>query len=697
MSPEKVRSICFECHSRCGVILEVKEGRLTRVKGDPDHPHSHGYTCPKGRAAAEIIYHPDRITKPLIKVGGKKSTRFEETSWDRALDIISESLLMNREKWGAESVVIGTGTTRGTAPYINRFLTLFGSPNFMAPSNMSGGPIVLGSAATCGFSLVDPDYANSRCILLWAHNPESSWPGLYMYDIRQGLKTGAKLIVIDPRGTRLAKKADFWLQIRPGTDVALVLCFINIIIENNLYDKEFVDNWTTGFDKLREHVSSFTPKRCAEITWLSAHDIEEAALAFGSTKPACIGPGMAGVCQANDAFDLTRALTILSAITGNLECKGGNLNCIPPTRKRSCYGPEYSAFDNLPKEQARKKLGLDQLPLIGLIPIPSPPQVVWPAIENHSPYPVKAVGLFANNSVCAYPNSARVSKALGSLDFLFAVDYFHTPTTALADVILPPAHWVERDEIEDLLMKNHVFCQAKAVDPVPECRDEKQILVDLANKMGLTGYWNSVQETLDYRLEPVGMTFEEFKKAGKVANPITYKGYEKYGKFRTPSGKVELYAEYLTMMGISPLPNFSEPDEGPVSSPELFEEYPLILTTGGRNIVYYHSSHRNIPSLRKRSPDPQLQIHPLTAQDLDIDDGEWVYVVTPRGRVKIRACYFEDIHPGVVHSPHGYWYGIEDGWKRLNINLITNDEPLCPVTGSVPIKSLLCRIEKCIE
>jgi thiosulfate reductase/polysulfide reductase chain A len=299
--------------------------------------------------------------------------------------------------------------------------------------------------------------------------------------------------------------------------------------------------------------------------------------------------------------------------------------------------------------------------------------------------------------VCAYPNSARVSKALGSLDFLFAVDYFHTPTTALADVILPPAHWVERDEIEDLLMKNHVFCQAKAVDPVPECRDEKQILVDLANKMGLTGYWNSVQETLDYRLEPVGMTFEEFKKAGKVANPITYKGYEKYGKFRTPSGKVELYAEYLTMMGISPLPNFSEPDEGPVSSPELFEEYPLILTTGGRNIVYYHSSHRNIPSLRKRSPDPQLQIHPLTAQDLDIDDGEWVYVVTPRGRVKIRACYFEDIHPGVVHSPHGYWYGIEDGWKRLNINLITNDEPLCPVTGSVPIKSLLCRIEKCIE
>jgi thiosulfate reductase/polysulfide reductase chain A len=697
MSPKNVRSICFECHSRCGVILEVKEGKLTGVKGDPDHPHSHGYTCPKGRAASEMIYHPDRITKPLVKVGPKTGKQFEETSWDNALNIIAERLLESREKWGAESVVFGTGTTRGMAPYLNRFLTLFGSPNFMAPSNMSGGPIVVGSAATCGFGLVDPDFANSRCVLLWAHNPETSWPGLYMYDLHAGLKAGAKLIVVDPRGTRLAKKADHWLKIRPGTDVALLLCFINVIIQNNLYDREFVENWTTGFDKLREHVSSYTPKKCAEITWLSADEIETAAIAFADTRPASIGPGMAGVCQANDAFDLTRGLTILSAITGNLEARGGNLNCIPPTKKRSCYGPDFNAYINLPPEQASKMLGLDRFPLFGHIPIPCPPQVVWPAIENGTPYPVKAVGLFANNSVCAYPNSRRVRNVLSKLDFLFAVDYYHTPTTELADVILPPAHWTERDEIEDLLMKNHVFAQVKALDPVPECRDEKQIICDLAKKMGLQGYWDSVQETLDYRLEPVGMTFEEFKKAGKSATPLTYKGYEKYGRFRTPSGKVELCAEYLTMLGISALPNFREPDEGPVNSPELYREYPLILTTGGRNIVYYHSSHRNIPSLKKRSPDPELQINPQTAQDLNISNGEWIYVVTPRGRVEIKALYFEDIHPGVVHSPHGYWYGAEDGWKRLNINLITNDEPLCPVTGSVPIKSLLCRIEKCMK
>lgn len=692
MRSKTVRSICFECHSRCGVLLEVRDGRLVGIRGDKEHPFSHGYICPKGRACMEIIYHPDRIKRPLMKVNGK-SGAFKEASWDDALDVIAGRLAESREKWGAESVVFGSGTTRGMAPYLNRFLALFGSPNFMAPSNMSGGPVVMGSGATCGFGLVDPDYAESRCILLWAHNPEASWPGLYMHDIRQGLKAGSKLIIVDPRRTNLAKKADHWLQIRPGTDVALALGFINIIIENELYDKEFVANWTSGFDRLKEHVSEFTLKRCAEITWLSPDAILAAALTFGRTRPASIGAGMAGVCQANDAFDLSRALTILSAVTGNLDVQGGNLRCVAPTHKRSCYGSAFDAFMNLPKNQAQKKLGLDKYPLIGFIPIPSPPQTVWPAIEEGKPYPVKAVGLFASNAVCAYPNSRRVKNVLGSLDFLFAADYFHTPTTELADVILPPAHWTERDDVEDLLMKNHVFCQQKAVEPLPECRDEKEILIGLARKMGMDGFWNSIEDVLNYRLEPTGMDFNGFKKAGQYSVPFTYKHYEKKGRFNTPSGKVELYADYLNAMGISPLPVFREPQESPAGSPELYREYPLVLTTGGRNIVYYHSSHRNIPSLKKRSPDPELQIHPETAGGLGIADGELVYLITPRGKIEIRARHFDGIHPKVVHSPHGYWYGEKDGWERININYITNDEPLCPVTASVPIKALLCRVE----
>lgn len=694
MSKQTVKTICFECHSRCGVILDIEHGKLAGVKGDKDHPFSHGYTCPKGRAAMEIMYHPDRITRPLLKVGGKDSTRFEACSWDKALKVIAERLLECRGTWGAESVVLGSGTTRGMAPYLNRFLSVFGSPNFMAPSNMSGGPLIMGSGATCGFGLVDPDYAKSRCILLWAHNPEASWPGLYLYDIREGLKNGAKLIVVDPRKTNFAAKADHWLQLRPGTDVALALCFIHVIIKNKLYDADFVVNWTHGFDTLAEHVEPFSPAKCSEITWIPQADIEAAAKTFAETAPACVGAGMGGVCQHNDAFDLNRSLTILSAITGNLEVPGGNLQCVPPTRKRSCYGPDFSPANHLPKEQAKKKLGLDTYPLIEFIPIPSPPQAVWPAITHGKPYPVKAVGLFANNSVCAYPNSRRVHEVLRSVDFLFSVDYFHTPTTALADVILPPAHWVERDDVEDLLMKNHVFCQPKALDPVPECRDEKQILIDLAKIMNIDGYWASVKEALDYRLESIGVDYETFKTMGKYSTPVQYKQYEKKGGFKTFSRKVELNAEFLAGLNISPLPKFREPDEGPVASPQLSEEYPLVLSTGGRNVVFYHSSHRNIPSLKEKSPDPVLQIHPETAKALGVKDGEWVYLISPRGKVEIKAGYDPAMHPRVVHSPHGYWYGVEDGWKKLNINMLTDDARLCPVTASVPIKALVCRIEK---
>jgi anaerobic selenocysteine-containing dehydrogenase len=668
----------------------VENGRLTRVRGDAEHPISRGYICPKGAAAPEIVHHAERITTPLIKSGGA----FRRASWESALSRIADNMVRARDRDGAESVVFGSGTTRGLAPYMNRFLTAFGSPNLMAPSNMSGGPIVMGSLATHGFGMSDPDFANSSCILLWAHNPEKSWPGLYMNDIRDGLNNGAGLIVVDPRGTRLARKADKWLQLRPGTDVALALCFIRTIIEEGLYDAEFVDNWTEGFEELRRHASSYTPERTEGITWVPAERIREAARMFAQNPPAAIGPGMGGVCQANDAFDLSRALSILSALCGNLETPGGNLRCPAPTSKRSCYGPDHDPFFNLPQEQARKKLGLERFPLMQFIPIPCPPQAVWPAIENHSPYPVRVAGLFANNAVCAYPNSTRVRSALHKLDFLFAVDYFHTPTTELADVILPPAHWAERDDVEDLLMKSHVFAQPRAMEPIPDCRDEKRILIDLARTIGLEGYFSSVGEMLDHRLEYTGLTFEELKQKGWHAQEVTFKSYESKGAFRTPNGKVALSANFLRDLGIQTLPVYREPPESPMSTPELARDYPLVLTTGGRLLVYYHSSHRNIASLRRKAPDPELQIHPDTAGALGIEDGEWVHLCSPRGRVEIKARYFPDIHPGVVHSPHGFWYGRENGWQRLNINMLTDDENLCPVTGSVSIKALLCRVEK---
>ena len=694
MSIKTVKTICFECHSRCGVLLDVEYGKVVSIKGDKDHPFSHGYTCPKGRAVREIIYHPDRITHPLRRVGAKGEGKFEKISWDEALDTISKHLLETRDQYGAEAVVFGGGTTRGFRPWIFRFAGLFGTPNYYGPVNYSGGPLALGIISIARIGCFPPDFANSKCIVLWAHNPEQSLHGLFMYDINQALKSGAKLIVIDPRGTALAKKADHWLPVRPGTDVALALCFIHVIIENDLYDKEFVDNWTEGFDQLREHVLSFTPDRVAEITWIPADKIKDAAFTFAKSKPAAVTPGIGGACQSTNSYDLNRALMILTVITGNLDVIGGNLEYRTPLGDRAIYGGDFSLQASVPRRQWRKKLGTKRYPFLSMINSLLPPELVWEAILEEKPYPVKVIGAFGSNPMCAFAYSPNIKRALSKLEFLFIADYFHTPTTEMADIVLPAAHWTERDDVEDLMMKNWVFCQPKAVEPIPDCWSEPHILIELAKKMGMQDYWKTTEEHFNYRLEPIGMTFEEFKKVGKYASPVEEKRYVKQGKFPFESGKIELYGKGFESFGVPPLPSFREPPESPISTPELFEEFPLVITTGGRNIAYYHSGLRNIPSLRKLSPDPELQIHPKTAEQLNVGDGEWVYLISPRGKVEIKTKYFKDIHPKVVHAPHGYWYGVKDGWKRLNINMLTDNQHTDPISASCPIRGFLCRVEK---
>ncbi len=686
-----IKSICFGCHSRCGVILETKNGRLLEVKGDKEHPISKGFICPKCYSVKELIYHPERLRKPMKNIG--KKGNWKEVKWKDALGKIGSELLSIKSNYGAESVVFGQGTTRGLPPYINRFLTLFGSPNYMGPQNLSGFPIIAGSVNTCGFSFMgSADFKNTGCILLWGHNPQSAWPGLYLNDIREGLRRGSKLIVVDPRRIPIANRADLWIQLRPGSDVALVLGMLNFIMENDLYDKDFVSDWTIGFEELREHARNFNPDKVAEMTWLDPEIIKEAAVIFSKVKPACIGVGMAGVCQNTNSFQLNRAITMLSAITGNLEIKGGNVYYSSPLKDRSCYGRAFDACLNLSPEQSEKRLGSEKFS--GINYTLSPAESVWEAVLEERPYPVKALLLFANNSIISFANSKMVEKALKKLKLLVCVDYFHTPTTELADFVLPAAHWTERDDIEDLLMKNHLFCQPKAIEPPEECWDEKKMLIELAKEVGLKGYWDSIDKSLDYRLERTGLSFQEFKDMGRLSIPVEYRRYEKKGGFRTTSRKVELYSESLKAKGIPPLPSFIEPPESPLSKPELAKEYPFILITGGRNIVYYHSAHRNIPSLQRKFPDPTVEIHPQTLKDLNIKKEEWVWIVTLRGRIRAKVRAYNGINPKVVHVYHGFWFGCKEGWKLVNDNILTDNSAQDPAVGSTQLRGLLCKIEK---
>jgi anaerobic selenocysteine-containing dehydrogenase len=280
------------------------------------------------------------------------------------------------------------------------------------------------------------------------------------------------------------------------------------------------------------------------------------------------------------------------------------------------------------------------------------------------------------------------------LDFFAIIELFMTPTAEIADIVLPVVHWTERDEIHDSYTKNYIFCHQKIVEPPEGCWEDKKIIIELDNKQRLEGYYTSVEEALNDSLIRVGMTFEEFKQKGKIEIPVAYSKHDKFGGFKTRSKKVELYSESLKKMGSDPLPVFHEPPESPVSSPELAQKFPLILITGIKTIGYFHGSFRNVPRLRKLVPEPLLQINPDTAKKRGINDGDWVEIETRRGIVKHKAKLSDKVDPRVVAAPHGWWYGYKDGWKEVNINVLTEGEIYDPDVGSGVLKGLLCQVKK---
>jgi len=552
-----------------------------------------------------------------------------------------------------------------------------------------------GGVHTMGFShLFDPDFENSKCIVLWGLDVESSYRANFYRQIKAGLDNGAKLIVIDPRRNWFAERADVWMQIRPGTDCALALGLLNVIINKGLYDKEFVKKWTVGFDKLRSHVQGYTPQKIEEITWIPAEKIKEAAQIYANNSPAAIGTGIGGLCQNINAFQTNRAIAILVSVTGNIDIPGGHIDHTLILKDKATMAAQYdAAFGDLNSAQIENRLTIGRIPKNdGFIMAHS--EAVFPAIREGIPYPVKALLSIGTNHIISKDNSMFVRDTLMKLNFFVVSDLFMTPTAEIADIVLPPAHWSERGDIIDVYTKNYIFCHEKIVDPPDECWDDKKILIELAKKIGLVGYWESVEEFLNERLIRIGMTFDDFKKKHIIESPVTHRKHEKYKGFKTSSKKVELYSEPLEKIGSDPLPVFREPPESPVSNPELSKKYPLILITGVKSLAYFHSSYRNIPKLRKILPEPLLEIHPEAAKSRDIEDGDWVEIKTERGSVRHKAKLSEKIHKGVVAAPHGWWYGYKDGWKEVNINILTDGKIYDPDVGSSCLKGLLCEVRK---
>jgi anaerobic selenocysteine-containing dehydrogenase len=694
-----LKSVCRSCHGGCGVSLHVTDGRLTRVAGDPDSPLNAGRLCPIGLATLDLVYHPDRLKYPLRRTGARGEGNWKRVSWDEALGEIADRLQAIRRDCGPESIALGTGTGRHHIRWVSRFAHALGTPNWCEPGfAQCFHPRVNTTLLTFGDFPVN-DFTGTtppECIVYWGHNPVNSGPdGETRFNALDSLQGRAKVIVVDPRRTRLAKQADLWLQLRPGTDGALALAMLHAIVDERLHDAPFVARWTHGFDALAERVRRFPPEWAAPITWVPADLIREAARLYARTKPSMMEWGCA-IEHTPNCVQSVRAISMLPALTGNIDVPGGWVFGMKG------LGRFPSLIENLSPEVSARRLGADRFKMLGGegadLPAAHIPSLLK-AMREGKPYPVKAFLVFGNNTLTTYGNAKQVREALGKLDLLVVADLFMTPTAELADIVLPAASWPELDQLAGLptVAANVVLAQQKAVR-IGECMADEEIFIALARRMNLALCTESVDEVLESQLASgCGVRLSELREKGFHKVPFRYRKYEDRG-FATPTGKLELYATRLEAMGYDPLPDYREPPESPVATPEVAKDFPLVLTTGARIPFFFNSEHRQLKALRKAHPDPIVEIHPDTARPFGIEGGDWVWIETLRGRIRQRARVTDEIDPRVVHVEHGWWFpeepGPEHGVWTSNANVLTSNEPpYDPAMGTYQLRALLCRIE----
>lgn len=690
------------CYSGCGVLAHIRNGKVVKIAGDPDHPNNKGQLCVKGFSGMELLYHPDRLNYPLKRLGERGEAKWQRISWDEALDTIAKKLKTITEEQGPEAIC----TSRGAGLYYNApigyLAYLLGTPNTMSSGYICFQPAGTAAKATIGYpqpihaiEVVSDEPLNSRCILLWATNPSNSYP----YPLGQGIfsakERGTKLIVVDPRPTDYAKTADIWLQLRPATDDALALGMINVIINEKLYDQSFVAEWTYGFEELNNHVQDYTPEKVSKITWVLEKDIVAAARMFAETKPSCICQRVP-IDHSCNAIQTSRAILILNALCGNLDAKGGNL--LPADGLIVSENEISNQVNKLPSHILEKRIGAQELPLLSGPDSANVHPTLWArAVLTGKPYPIKALITSGRNQVMGDQDSAITVRALKQIDFSVTMDLFMTPTAELSDIVLPAASWLERDGFRG--HPGYVYVvpiQHKAVEPLHERWDDIQFIIELARKMNLAIPWQNMEEYNNFRIQKSGITFKELQEKNFLTKPKEYLRYRKGTfEFKTPSKKIELYSTFLKKRGYDPLPNYLAP-------PDTSADFPLILIGGMKSIEYVHSAGRQIAMLRKRESIPQIELNPDTAKEKGINPGDWVRVETiyfgEKRHVKFQAKLVRGLHPLVVAVEHGWWFPeqleAEHGCFESNVNAVIPNDVYDPLYGSTNLKSIPCRIYK---
>lgn len=689
------KTICGICEgpgASCGINAYVKDGRVIKVEGNPDYPPSHGTLCSKGNANRQYVYHKDRLLTPLKRTGPRGSGEFAPISWEEAYATIAQKLLQLKADFGPESVCFGVGFTKWLRPFAQRLCISFGSPNFVTESSTCFLATALASTLNYGQWFGVPDVANTQCVLIWSSNFMHTSTTM-AEPMLMAKKHGVKMVEISPMVTPFTKHADYHLALRPGTDGALALGFAHIIINEDLYDHEFVQNWTHGFDEFKAYVREFTPERTAEITGVPAADIIAAACLYGGAERATINFSASPTVHHTNGVQNHRAITLLAGLTGNYDRPGGNF-----------FVPEaWLHVGGASKTRQEEFMGVERLNDLKARPIGDAKFPLWTRfigeaqtlefpfqIESGQPYPLKAfIGFGFNKRIL--PGNDYLIEQMQKLDFIVNAELFMTDTcTQLADIVLPVCSTFERSELKVYPGDYYMWTQP-AIKPLGEAKSDAEIIFELAkriapeDKLMSKGY----EACVDWILEPTGTNIEQLKQHSNglrlSPEPIKPEKYREKG-FKTPTGKMEFTSELLREIGQEPLPKYQEPKYSPVSTPDIAKDYPLVLGTGSRVPMYHHSRTFRLGWDAALQPKPQLYINNKDAAARGINNGDAVMIKTPRHAVEAWATVSDRIVPGAVNIYHG--------WPNIEVNWLIEPDYQDPVSGFPGFKSLLCEVVK---
>ena len=634
-----VYTTCDICAMQCAMRAYVKDGVIVKLEGHPDDLQSGGRLCAKGNAGINWIYNPDRLKYPLKRTNPKKGIDedpgFVRISWEEAFKIIADKLKEIKEKYGAKSIL-------GIHEEIFPIIKALGSPNTVChhatcqSAALWFQPLILGS-------ILFPDLENARYIISFGWDQAGKSKNAFARNYAEAISRGAKAVVFDPRLSVTASKG-VWVPVKPGTDLAVALGMINVIINEKLYDHEFVENYCYGFEELKEFIKPYTPTWASQVSDVPEETIKKVAREFATTKPGVIlffkGPGI-------NKFNGTRlihAIIILLALTGNIEKRGAMLfpRVLPLARvkpKKELPPPEteerIDGKDKLPEKG--KKLGVHGICL-----------TIADSIINEKPYPIKAAIVMRENPIMGYPNQEKMIEAFKKLEFVVDIGYYPDETVWFADIVLPACSYLEKHGLIRRTMYPlypQVSVRQPVVEPMFDSKEDEEILHELARYLGVEDYLPPHgEEVFDKMLEPVGITYKELCERG-----VYTQAQEFYPmlSFFTPTKKIELYSTVLEKLGYDPLPYWKEPPY------KATKEYPFYLVVS-RQAYSRHTRSQNLKWLYMIYPENFCYINSKKAKELGIEDGDEVYVESKYGRIKIKAKLIEGIRPDTVWVPAGW-------------------------------------------